>query len=216
MGILLGHQLTLQHFSSIEGFVLPFKGRTLAMMYLVLLILSWCSTCASFSSSSCNLIFGIKAGWTSPDWSWGSPVGTAHDCAKICRHTFCDREAREELVNSLIYADTVTEICTFEEIKLILALMWQRARKVDPSMEAYGQILDEMTKGKRYEEGTDDEIRSRLLVQDMQKRYMWLNPDVEDKIAMNMLWYETEDYDVARRRCSGLILKSMGFVDDGM
>ena len=66
------------------------------------------------------------------------------------------------------------------------------------------------------EEGTDDEIRSRLLVQDMQKRYMWLNPDVEDKIAMNMLWYETEDYDVARRRCSGLILKSMGFVDDGM
>jgi hypothetical protein len=45
---------------------------------------------------------------------------------------------------------------------------------------------------------------------------MWLNPDVEDKIAMNMLWYETEDYDVARRRCSGLILKSMGFVDDGM
>ena len=120
------------------------------------------------------------------------------------------------MVNSLIYADTVTEICTFEEIKLILALMWQRARKEDPSMEAYGQILDEMTKGKRYEEGTDDEIRSRLLVQDMQKRYMWLNPDVEDKIAMNMLWYETEDYDVARRRCSGLILKSMGFVDDGM
>jgi len=92
--------------------------------------------------------------------------------------------------------------------------MWQRARKVDPSIEAYGQILDEMVKGTRYEEGIDDEIRSRLLVQDMQKRYMWLYPEMEDKIAMTMLWYETEDYDVARRRCSGLILKSMEFIGD--
>jgi len=120
------------------------------------------------------------------------------------------------LVNSLIYAETVTDIVSFEEIKLILALMWQQARTVDPSIEAYGQILDEMAKGKRYEEGTNDEIRSRLFVQDMQKRYMWLNPDMDDKIAMTMLWYETEDYDVARRRCSGLILKSMEFIDDGM
>lgn len=120
------------------------------------------------------------------------------------------------MVNSLIYAETVTDIVSFEEIKLILALMWQQARTVDPSIEAYGQILDEMAKGKRYEEGINDEIRSRLFVQDMQKRYMWLNPDMDDKIAMTMLWYETEDYDVARRRCSGLILKSMEFIDDGM
>lgn len=42
-------------------------------------------------------------------------------------------------------------------------------------MEAYGQVLDAMA-DLRYENEKDDLEGDKLLVQDMQKRYMWLKP----------------------------------------
>lgn len=170
------------------------------------------SICGAFSVGSPKAIFGVQgAGWVSSDWNWGSPFGTGHDCAMVCRRRFNTPEKREELVNALIEADG-SDGLDFEEVKLVLALVWQKARKT--GLESYGVVLDEMAKAERYEVG-DDEDCSRLFVQDIQKRYIWLDPEVDDKVAMNLLWYETEDYDVARRRCSGLVLKSIGFIKDG-
>ena len=93
-----------------------------------------------------------------------------------CREKFGTSSARHELVNSLVHADTDTQILyNFEDVKLVLALAWQRARKFDPDMEAYGQVLDAMA-DLRYENEKDGTAGDKLLVQDMQKRYMWLKP----------------------------------------
>ena len=93
-----------------------------------------------------------------------------------CRQKFETSSARHELVNSLVHADTDTQILSnFDDVKLVLALAWQRARKLDPDMESYGQVLDAMA-DLRYENVKDDMEGDKLLVQDMQKRYMWLKP----------------------------------------
>mmetsp|Transcript_4878 Transcript_4878/g.6687 ORF Transcript_4878/g.6687 Transcript_4878/m.6687 type:complete len:193 (-) Transcript_4878:428-1006(-) len=171
---------------------------------------------SAFSQASTpKNIYGIPdSGWSSPKWNWGSPFGTGHDCAMICRSRYDTPAKREVLVDTLINADPKDgDNLDFEEVKLVLGLAWQKARKT--GLEAYGQVLDEMAKAERYEIG-DEEACSRRFVHDMQKRYMWLDPEVEDKIAMSTLWYETTDYDTGRRRCSGLILKSMGFIEDGL
>jgi hypothetical protein len=131
----------------------------------------------------------------------------------ICRQRYSTPQARAELVDALLIESSQTDKLDFEEVKLVLALVWQKARKT--GLESYGLVLDEMAKAERYEVGEEEEC-SRLLIQDIQKRYMWLEPEVDDKVAMNLLWYETEDYNVARMRCSGLVLKSIGFVEDGL
>uniref|UniRef100_A0A7S0FP45 Uncharacterized protein n=1 Tax=Minutocellus polymorphus TaxID=265543 RepID=A0A7S0FP45_9STRA len=181
---------------------------------------------SSPKANSCNNaqsgdIFGIEASWSSPDWNWGSPFGLGHDCALRCRQTFATEEQRRELVNSLVHADTDTQILSnFEDVKLVLALAWQRARKFDPDLESFGQVLDAMA-DLRYENGNDGEENmdgDRLLVQDLQKRYMWLKPEVDDKIQMNMLLYDhhDDDFDIVRRKAAGLVLKSMDFAVEGL
>mmetsp|Transcript_14486 Transcript_14486/g.21362 ORF Transcript_14486/g.21362 Transcript_14486/m.21362 type:complete len:203 (-) Transcript_14486:1328-1936(-) len=193
----------------------PFPLRAIAVLFSLL------PSSLAFSVGATSQVFGIpSAGWTSPEWRWGEPSGMSHDCASQCRERFRTIEQREHLVDSLVNIDEDTAgtddgILSFEEIKLVLALAWQKARKNGFEGEAYGVILDQMTEAERYESG-DDEATSRLFVQDVQKRFFWLEPEVEDKIAMTMLWYDTEDYDVARRRCGGLVLKAIGFIEDGL
>ena len=136
-------------------------------------------------NASCNNndqpreIFGIEASWSSPDWNWGSPFGLGHDCAMKCRQRFATEDQRRELVNSLVHADTDTQVLSnFEDVKMVLALAWQRGRNFDPDLEAFGQILDQMA-DLRYENRDDGEGNmegDRLLVQDLQKKYMWLQP----------------------------------------
>ena len=84
---------------------------------------------------------------------------------------------RESL--DVLHADTDTQVLSnFEDVKMVLALAWQRGRNFDPDLEAFGQILDQMA-DLRYENGDDGEGNmegDRLLVQDLQKKYMWLRP----------------------------------------
>ena len=96
-----------------------------------------------------------------------------------CRQRFATEDQRRELVNSLVHADTDTQVLSnFEDVKMVLALAWQRGRNFDPDLEAFGQILDQMA-DLRYENRDDGEGNmegDRLLVQDLQKKYMWLRP----------------------------------------
>jgi len=187
------------------------------------------------SPSPSKEVYGIPgSGWSSPEWKWGSATGTAHDCAKICRQQYATPEARAELIQCLLLSNEDMNINldaaddsissnkkrtpeNFEEVKLVLALAWQKARKkCYGGLETYGELLDEMAKGQRYEEGTE-EFCSMLLVQHMQKRFFWLYPDVQDKISMNILLYDCDDdFDWIRRRCSGLVLKAMEFEEIGL
>jgi hypothetical protein len=156
-------------------------------------------------------IYGIpNSGWNSKEWSWGSAVGTGHDCALICRRQYDSRSAREELVSELQQGNGPA---SFEEVKLVLGLAWQRGRwdGSDGGKGGYSEVLNEMAKAKRYEFGNECDA---LFVQDLQERFHLLDPaDADMKVMMTI---DMDDIDTARRKCSGLVLKSMGFVDRGL
>ena len=107
----------------------------------------------------------------------------------------------------------------FEEVKLVLGLTWQRGRwdGSDGGRGGYGEVLQAMAEAKRYEEGTEEECATRL-VEDMQARFQLLNPSEEQRTAMSTLWDEVEagTVNLALRRCSGLVLEAMGFVESGI
>lgn len=106
----------------------------------------------------------------------------------------------------------------FEEIKLVLALAWQRGRwdGSDGGPGGYGEVLAAMAAAARYEIGSPQEC-SRRLVEDMRSRLPLLDPETEDLDCMEKLFDDCgHDIDLARRRCSGLVLKAMGFVDGGL
>jgi len=207
------------------------KSLTLALIILPLLVSSF-SLSSSSSSSGSKEIYGIPgSSWTSPEWKWGSPEGAAQDCIKICREKYSTPKARSELIDCLLLPEEAVRSKNnnddakdssrvpenFEEVKLVLALFWQKTRELScAGFEPYWALLDELASGGMYEEGTE-EFCSTLFTQHMQKRFTWLDPEVEEKLSMNMLQYSGEtDFDWMRRRCSGLVLKTMDFEEIGL
>ena len=161
-------------------------------------------------------IHGIpNSGWQSPSWNWGSAVGTGHDCARISRRLHASRSARQALVDNLL-AGTKNVPEDFEEVKLALALFLQNARwdGSDGGPGGYGEVLQYMAEAKWYEtSGTDDECSVRF-IQDMKDRFHLLGPSEQAAEAMACILDES-DLDCARRRCCGLVLETMKFVDNG-
>jgi hypothetical protein len=178
---------------------------------------------SSSAPGSIKLVYGIpNSGWTSSSWNWGYASGTGHECAAICRKMYTTRQQRSELVQYLVDAPNTQRRDrrprNFEEVKLVLALAWQRGRwdGSDGGKGGYGEVLEAMAEAKRYEMGTEEE-NSRLLVEDMQKRYRLLVPLHTDLVMMQSVFdTEDEDVDAALRRSSGLVLKSMGFIENGL
>jgi hypothetical protein len=179
---------------------------------------------AAFSMKSpldSKTIYDIpKSGWTSPEWNWGYATGTGHDCAAICRQLYSSRNARASLVQNLIDSplSNKREPQNFEEIKLILALAWQNGRwdGSDGGLGGYGEVLSLMAAAERYEIGSEEEC-SINFVNDLRDRFHLLKPEEDDQRLMSSLLVESlgEDVDGARRRCSGLVLKAMGFIENG-
>ena len=178
----------------------------------------------STSLSNAKTIYNIpNSGWTSSKWNWGYAVGTGHDCALICRNLYKSRRARETLVNELVFgattkAESRREPKNFEEVKLVLALAWQRGRwdGTDGGRDGYGEILAVMADATRYESDNEDENCVRF-VQDMVARFPSLSPSDDQTKAMDTcIELLGADNDVARRKCSGLVLQAMGFVERGL
>lgn len=163
------------------------------------------------------MLYGIPhSGWKSPQWKWGSAVGTGHDCAAICRDKFRTRESRQRLVDQLVKCKG--EEKQFEEIKLVLALTWQRGRWTgqDGGKGGYRDVLANLAEAKRYEDGTKEECAKRF-VEDMRTR-ICLVVDSNSAIAKKMdtlLEDCSNDILAARQRCSGLVLQAVGFVESG-
>lgn len=163
-------------------------------------------------------IYGVaNSGWNAPQFNWGSAMGTGHDCAAICREMYATSLARQRLVEDLVVEGSGPK--NFEEVKLVLALAWQkgRSRGTVGGRDGYGVVLTNMAAAQRYEEGEDDEC-SRFLVQDMEERFSLLKPTNEELelMATCITELETNNIDFARRRCAGLVLKAMGFIQDGL
>jgi hypothetical protein len=193
---------------------------------LFILCLSVVSSATAFSS---KMIYNIPhSGWRSPKWNWGSAVGTGHDCAKICRQAYATRPARQALIDHLLAGDCSLP-SDFEEVKLVLALFWQKCAwdGSDGGRGGYGEILTYMAQAERYEvagvvdDGTttqDDECTLRFIA-DMKDRFPLLNPtDLAAKTMANLLLLldkKDTNLDCVRRKCSGLVLQAMNFVENG-
>jgi hypothetical protein len=197
-------------------------------LFISCLVAFCCNSSGSFvdgfsmPKSRSKTIYGIpNSGWTSPSWNWGSASGTGHDCAKICRQTYSTKEERLNLINSLISNDEIAAATDFEEVKLVMALAWQNGRRdgSDGGVGGYGDVLSMMADAKRYEENVED--GKTLLFRDMQERFHLLDPNNEDEIIMKKLLdvnidnSDSNDIDTTLRCCSGLVLKAMGFIQNG-
>lgn len=164
-------------------------------------------------------IYGVKnAGWTSSEWNWGYAQGTGHTCAAICRELYATRTARQDLVDNLL-AGNPNEPSNPEEIKLILALAWQRGRwdGTDGGKGGYGQVLSAMAAAKRYEDGPSYEECLRRLVTDMAdpNRFNRLGAspaEIKEMEACASCASAQEGF----RKCAGMVLKAMGFIDRGL
>ncbi|KAL7541768.1 hypothetical protein ACHAXR_012156 [Thalassiosira sp. AJA248-18] len=175
------------------------------------------------------------SGWSSPHWNWGSAQGTGHDCAMICRKRWESKSDRRTLVKSLLnpveYKASLPENLdnhgevSFEEIKLILGLAWQRGRwdGSDGGPRGYSEVLNIMANAKRYED--EDEVISALnFIDDVSRRFETISRNAEELGRMKELMYDVrgkhhagkEEVFMDRRTCAGLVLDAMGFVDNGL
>lgn len=228
----------------------------ITLLKVLFILALWMSTTTAFSATPAppskegrGELYGIPgSGWASPSWNWGSSQGTGHDCAIICREQYATAQDRAQLIENLLLEQDEDEDkeaqqaapparipSDFEQVKLVLALVWQRYRNMSAGNKMYGDLLDQMVDCRFEQEqaaaggGGDDHdhddhddadaeaAASKLLVQEMQKRFIYLQPDVQDQIAMNTLLYEAgDDYDLTRRRCSGLVLRAMDFEELGL
>ena len=195
------------------------------MLFFLFLVTFFDAKALAFSMSTppSKEIYGVpKSGWTASEWNWGYAVGTGHDCAAKCRQIYDSRDARASLVRELCSAPTIEASHRkpedFEEVKLVLALAWQRGRwdGSDGGRGGYGEVLAVMAKACRYE-SEDDNESSRRLVKDMVARFQLLRPEAEKVQEMaTVIEILDKDTDAARRKCSGLVLDAMGFVDSGL
>ena len=186
------------------------------------------------SSSIGKDLYGIpNSRWTSPEWNWGYAVGTGHDCAAICRTRWSTKSNRSILVDLLLSGgqdgqQKAEEIISVDEVKLILALKIQRGRwdgSDGGPNGGYGEVMSYMAQAKRYErDDIGDSSGNRQLIQDMKDRFHLLNPTKEDLQLMESLWndgmlenqQDVEDVEKTLLKCSGLVLKAMGFIENGI
>lgn len=117
----------------------------------------------------------------------------------------------------------------FEEVKLILGLTMQRGKwdGTDGGRNGgYGEILEYMAQAKRYE-SSNEEMHSKLFVKDMSDRFHLIvgnmfsdenDVDINDSMDMMKQIHKNygHDYDIMRKKCAGLVLQKMGFIELGM
>lgn len=171
-----------------------------------------------------------NSGWSSPQWNWGSAQGTGHDCAMICRRLYDTKADRQNLVQSLLEPAKYkaqhpeTEV-TFEEIKLILGLAWQKGRwdGSDGGPDGYSHVLQTMASARRYE--NEDEVLSAFnFIEDISERFHTIRSSEESLTRMKSIVIDvrekhdagSEEVFLVRRICAGMVLYEIGFVENGL
>ena len=194
------------------------RSSGLSFVTLLLLALLLEASQAFSMASSRGEIYGIpNSGWTSPEWNWGYAQGTGHDCAAICRELYLTRDARQKLVDNLLAANADAPSNNPEEIKLILALEWQRGRwdGTDGGRGGYGEVLSAMAAAQRYEKGPSYDECLRRLVADMADRFGLLGATAAEVKEMQAC-ITCDSAEEGFRKSAGMVLRAMGYIDRGM
>ena len=125
----------------------------------------------------------------------------------------------------------------FEEVKLILALAWQRGRwdGSDGGPNGYRSVLATMVDARRYEhhhhdetdDDDDDDVLSALnFIEDVTDKFHTISrnsddlnkmKDIANGVVRNKKRHASrEEIFTARRVCAGMVLDAMNFVDNGL
>jgi hypothetical protein len=135
----------------------------------------------------------------------------------ICRKKYSTQQQRFDLVSNLIKMD-LSDPANFEEVKLVLGLAFQNGRwdGSDGGRGGYGDVLLHLAEAIRYEDGSNSDCATTL-VRDMTERFVLLKPTKEQINTMQSVWVDcNNDPNLAQRRCSGLVLQALGFVEKGL
>ena len=82
------------------------------------------------------------ATWGTKQWNWGSAIGAAHDAAAVLRRDLRTEDARRTFVQQLKRCDA-----SFDDAKLCLALVWQRASRRPGFSPAFAEAYEKLVKG---------------------------------------------------------------------
>eukprot|EP00466_Bigelowiella_natans_P020207 jgi/Bigna1/69362/fgenesh1_pg.8_\ len=83
----------------------------------------------------------VRGGWDSPGWNWGYANGEAHDKAAVLRSKLRTQKQRGAWLQELSSKDSEID---WEEVKLALALKWQRAIRERRDQAGWCHVLEEM------------------------------------------------------------------------
>ena len=97
----------------------------------------------------------VTKGWGDPNWNWGSAIGEAHDLAGPLRQRLGTPDARIAWLREVL-KDTTT--ISWDEIKLALALEWQRAEREGRAggPDGFARVMDKMVAAE-YENSAEGE-----------------------------------------------------------
>lgn len=96
-------------------------------------------------------------GFSDPNWNWGSSNGSGHEAAMKLRFQLGDTEKRKSFIKNVVNTSDID----FEDIKLALALRFQRASREGKGGSDEGYIIMTKMANRKYEGGKSGE--SRLL-----------------------------------------------------
>jgi len=100
--------------------------------------------------------------WASPNWRWGYTIGDAHDAAKEMREKLAGRDDRMVFLERLAVDDGDLMSVDVEQMKLCLALRFQRIKQKKFGEEALA-IMQSMAECKYESKEGENELKNDLL-----------------------------------------------------
>eukprot|EP00242_Pyramimonas_sp_CCMP2087_P009927 CAMPEP_0198201992 /NCGR_PEP_ID=MMETSP1445-20131203/5038_1 /TAXON_ID=36898 /ORGANISM="Pyramimonas sp., Strain CCMP2087" /LENGTH=171 /DNA_ID=CAMNT_0043872685 /DNA_START=318 /DNA_END=833 /DNA_ORIENTATION=- len=160
--------------------------------------------------------------WASPTWNWGSARGDAHDEALKIRTKLNAPQSRSTWLEQMVTTDSLV---SWSEVKLVLALKWQRAAHArrDGGEAGYGYVMEQLRRAK-YEGSVEAD---KKFVSDMEERLAVIVADADRSKLREFVepmdggqWMDAVKRESPtgyhRRSVAAQVLVALKFVDDGL
>jgi hypothetical protein len=102
----------------------------------------------------------MSSSWSSPDWRWGYANGAAHDVAMGVRSSLSTPQSRARFLESLRSSGGGAP--PLDDVKMVLALAWQRARNYGHDDADWEGAMEEMAKCRFEGEGGSQRLAQAI------------------------------------------------------